>query len=108
MLRTLFGIETPSKIVGWLFNGAFPAVIHGVAAGGVAMWFTGKICKGARYEIAALITGALYTGMLILVVILSLTIEGPTVHAAEAVCQVVGLWFGLFMVLETLPRPVVA
>jgi hypothetical protein len=108
MLRTLFGIEAPSKFVGWLFNGAFPAAIHGGFAGAVAMWLTGIICKGARYDTAAWVTGGLYSGVVIVIVILSLIIQGPNVGAVEFICQLIGLWLGLTMVLETLPRHVPA
>jgi hypothetical protein len=106
-LRTLFGLEAPGAIVKWIVFQAFPGVISGGVAGAIALKLTEIICKGARYEIAAYVTGALYTGLIVMLGILTLVVSGVDLENVSStalnLCIVVGIWVGLFMMLEALP-----
>jgi hypothetical protein len=104
-LRTLFGIEAPGAILKWIMFKAFPSVIIGVVAGATAVKLTEVICKGARYEIATFVTGGIYTGLVIMLGILSLAVRGleDVSDLARALCVVIGLWLGLSTMLEALP-----
>ena len=111
-VRTLFGFEAPGAILKWIVFEAFPAAISGGVAGAIAVKLTEVICKGARYEIAAYVTGGLYTGLVIMLGGLTLAISGVDLEnvssTARNLCLVIGLWLGLFMMLEALPSPVAA
>jgi hypothetical protein len=111
-MRTLFRFEAPGAIVGWIMYVAFPAFICGGVAGAIAVKLTAVICKGARYEIAAFVTGGLYTGLVIMLVGLTLVVFGinwdNATDLARNVLVVIGLWVGLFMMLEALPSRITA
>jgi hypothetical protein len=47
-MRTLFGIETPGKILGWVVYSAFPTFVRGAVAGAVAAFLTNYAYKGPR------------------------------------------------------------
>jgi len=89
--------------VKWIVFVAFPSVISGGVAGAVAMMITRLTYKGSRYEIAAFVTGGLYTGIVIAIGSLSLAVVGLNMQIAKWLCQVIGIWIGLFLVLEQLP-----
>lgn len=106
-LRTLFGFEAPGAILKWIVFQAFPGVISGGVAGAIAVKLTEVICKGARYEIAAFVTGGIYTDLVIMLGTLTLAISGLDLenvsNTARNLCLVIGIWVGLFMMLEALP-----
>jgi hypothetical protein len=111
-LRTLFGFAAPGAIVKWIVFEAFPGIISGAVAGAIAVKLTEVICRGARYEIAAYVTGGIYTGLVIMLGILTLIISGVDLEnvssTARNLCLVIGIWLGLFMMLEALPSPITA
>src|ERR1700747_2401651 len=94
-LHALFGIETPGKIYEWVFVQALPNFIQAVTAGFVAVWLMEKIATGATYNLAPTITGALYTGFLICLLVISLPKLGVTSEMLLSTVQCVGLWAGL-------------
>jgi hypothetical protein len=107
-LRAIFGIETPGVVYEWIFAQAIPTGFQGIVAGFLAVFVTEKICKGANYVLAATITGALYTGFLICLVVLMLVWVGVTRELLLSVCQLVGLWIGLGSAAAASPRPSIA
>ena len=68
-LHFLFGIDTISKILSWIFYWIFyvemSSAIHGAVAGAVAVGVTMLICRGANIVKAAFVTGALYLDFLL-------------------------------------------
>ncbi|THD68431.1 MAG: hypothetical protein E7813_10400 [Bradyrhizobium sp.] len=68
-LRAIFGLETPGKIYGWIFTQALPDTVQAVLAGYIAVMITERICKGADNVLAVRITGGIYTGFLICLVL---------------------------------------
>jgi hypothetical protein len=80
------------------------SAVTGGVAGAIAVKLTEVICRGARYEVAAFVTGGIYTGLVIMLGILSLAVVGlqDVGDLARALCAVIGLWLGLFMMLEAL------
>src|SRR3954464_9252086 len=59
-LHALFGIETPGMVYEWIFAHAIPSLFQAIIGGFVAVWIMEKIAKGANYNLAATVTGALY------------------------------------------------
>ena len=103
-LHFLFGIDTISKILSWIFYVGMSSAVHGGVAGAVAAGVTILICRGANIVKAASVTGALYTGFLALIFMLSLFTSGITGDAVASVFQLVGLWVGLLSVAATAPQ----
>lgn len=107
-LHFLFGIDTISKILSWIFYWIFyvemSSAVHGGIAGAVAVGLTIVICRGANIAKAAFITGALYTGLMAFVFLLALLTGGFTGDEVASVFQLVGLWVGLFSVAATAPQ----
>jgi hypothetical protein len=101
-LHFLFGIDTISKILSWVFYWIFyvemAAVLRGGIAGAVSVGLTIVICRGANIAKAAFITGALYTGLIALVFFGGLFTIGITRDAVVSVFELVGLWVGLILV----------
>jgi|tagenome__1003787_1003787.scaffolds.fasta_scaffold20956567_2 hypothetical protein len=104
-MRTFFGIETPGAIIQWLFFSAFPAGVQGGVAGAIGMFITSKVYKGPNIEIAAYTAGALYTGALLVLLLLAVAVNGWKLLYIEAVVQLIGLWAGLVVSLESVKRP---
>lgn len=102
-LHALFGIDAPGQLYSWIFARAIPAAFQSAVAGFVAIYATEKICRGAKIELAAHITGALYTGALIAGVILELMMHGPVSEMLLAAVQAAGLWIGLSSAVASLP-----
>lgn len=101
-MRTLFGIETPGKIVGWVFYSAFPAFVRGAAAGAVAMLITSYIYKGVRFDLAAFVTGGMLTGVGGVSIFISYMIHGLNPSMVTIVIENVGVWIGLLAIAEHL------
>lgn len=99
-MRTLFGIEAPGKILGWLLISAFPEFIHAGVAGGIAVLLTQYAYKGPRLDLAAFVTGDLYTGIAVMAGFLSYVMHGPSLDMVLIVIEAVGLWAGLLSVAD--------
>ncbi len=104
-LRAIFGIETPGEIYEWIFAHAIPSGLQALVAGFVAVWVMEKIARGAHYALAATITGALYTGFLICLVVIGFAQVGITGDMLLGICQGIGLWIGLGSAAASLPVP---
>jgi len=104
-LHALFGFETPSMIYHWIFGEALPNFFQALIAGFVAVWLMEKIAKGANYLTAATITGALYTGFVLCLIVISLVTVGMTNAMVLATIQCVGIWCGLESAAVSLPAP---
>jgi hypothetical protein len=104
-LHAIFGIETPGQVYEWIFAQAIPSGFQALAAGFVAVWIMEKIAKGAHHTLAATITGALYTGFLICLVVIGLAQMGITSDMLLSICQGIGLWIGLGSAAASLPAP---
>ncbi len=103
-LNMFFGIDAISKILSLIFYVGMSAWVHGAIAGAVAAGLTRVICRGANILKAASITGALYTGLMVLVLLLSLSVPSNTSDSVATVFQLVGLWCGLISVAATAPQ----
>lgn len=103
-LHMLFGIDAISKVLSWIFYVGISSAVHGAIAGAVAVGLTRVICRGANIARATFITGALYTGLIALVFLLSLFTSGITGDAVASIFQLVGLWVGLISVAATAPQ----
>jgi hypothetical protein len=68
-LHALFGVEAPGAIYNFIFAKAVPNGFQAVVGGFVAVWIMEKIARGANHALAATVTGALFTGFLICLVI---------------------------------------
>jgi hypothetical protein len=104
-LHALFGIETPGMLYEWIFAHAIPSLLQAIIGGFVAVWIMEKIAKGANYNLAATVTGALYTGFLICLVALTVVKTGVTSDMLLSILQGVGLWIGLGSAAASLPAP---
>jgi hypothetical protein len=105
-LHALFGIEMPNIIYEWVFAHAIPSFIQAMIGGYFAVWVMEKLASGADYRSAALITGALYTGALICLTILTLLTAGPLVSdMLISIIECVGIWIGLNSAANELPLP---
>ncbi len=104
-LHTLFGLDAPGALYNFIFAGAVPNGVQAFVAGFVAVWLMERIAKGANYVLSATITGALYTGFFICLLIVALTVSGFTTEMLLAVCQCMGLWAGLWSAAASLPAP---
>ena len=102
-MHALFGLDKPGMIYNWVFVHAIPSGVQAGIAGYFAVWATEKIAKGANYGLAAMITGGLYTGMVVCLFILTTAAVGVTSDILLSVCQCVGLWVGLASAAATLP-----
>lgn len=103
-LRTLFGIEAPGVIINYIFFRLIPVGMQGAIAGSLAIWMTAKVYKGPKIDIAAYVTGALYTGVTIALTVVAFILKSSieaTVTAIEQACQLVGLWGGLLAMAES-------
>jgi hypothetical protein len=103
-LHFLFGIDTISKILSWIFYVGVSSAVHGGIAGAVAVGLTRLICRGANIAKAAFITGGLYTGLIALAFLVTLFTSNFTSDAVASVFQLVGLWVGLISVAVTAPQ----
>jgi hypothetical protein len=101
----LFGIETPSKLFEWIFYSAVPAFLRGAVMGGTAVTITHYAYKGTRLDLAAFVTGGLYTGVAAVNEFLSYAMHGPNPDMISIVIEVVGLWVGLISVGEIFEKP---
>jgi hypothetical protein len=104
-LRAIFGLEVPGKIYEWVFAQAIPTLMQGAIGGFFAVWLMEKIAKGAQHSLAATITGALYTGFLVCLLVISLPRVGVTNDMLLSIVQCVALWVGLGSAAATLPVP---
>ena len=103
-LHVLFGLETPNIIYEWVFAHAIPSFIQAVVASYFAVWVMEKVAQGADYRLSATITGALYTGAIICLTILTLLTIGPLPNdMLISFIQCVGLWIGLSSAANELP-----
>ena len=100
-LHMLFGIETPGKILGWVLYSAFPAFIRGWAAGSIAALLTHYAYKGPRLNLAAFVTGGVYTGIAAMSELLCYVMYGPDLKMVLIVIEAVGLWVGLRSVVDS-------
>lgn len=98
MLRTFFGIATPGLIIKWLMYEGFPSAIHGGVAGALAVLLTDRVYKGANLPIVAYATGTLFTGILLVILGLSVVLKGFDAQVIASIFQLVGLWCGLLSV----------
>jgi hypothetical protein len=104
-LRALFDFETPGALYNFIFAGAVPNGMQGLTAGFVAVWIVEKVAKGANYGLSATITGALYTGFLLCLIVITLAKLGITQEMLLSICQGVRLWIGLASAAAGLPAP---
>jgi hypothetical protein len=104
-LHRLFGLEAPGALYNFIFANALPNGFQALIAGFVAVWIMEKIARGSHYGLAAMITGALYTGFLVCLIILSFANFGITSEMLLSICQCVGLWVGLGSAAASLPLP---
>jgi hypothetical protein len=102
-LHALFGLDKPGMIYNWIFAHAIPSTVQAGVAGYFAVWAMEKIAKGANYHLAAMITGGLYTGIVICMFVISVAAFGMNSDILLAVCQCVGLWIGLEGAAAVLP-----
>jgi hypothetical protein len=94
-LRLLFGIDTISKILSWIFYFGMTAAVQGAIAGAVAIVITGWLFRSASVVGAALVTGALYTAIVVFLFALTFFEVGITHDVVISVFQMFGLWVGL-------------
>jgi hypothetical protein len=99
-LNALFGISFLSTIGGFFFSSLFPWTVHGVVTGLIAMWITQKVCPKADLRIAAYVTGAAYTGVMITLGMLVFLVAGFSKDQPHAACQVLGLWIAFHEFLK--------
>lgn len=94
-LRTLFGIETPGVVSRWIITVGFPAIIQGIVAGWLAALAANFVCPEANIATAAYSTGALYTVLALIPMILEKT--GVRLDSSDflAIVQMMGIWAGL-------------
>jgi len=104
MMRSLFSFQAPSDIIKWLMYSAVPAWLHGAIAGYFALIVTAWAYQGRNIEMAAYTTGALYSGALLMLIIMSFSIVGAKFTYVEAALQLIGLWCGLVAALQTVPN----
>jgi hypothetical protein len=102
-LHALFGFEKPAMIYSWIFVQALPSFVQSIVAGYCAVWAMEKIAKGANYSLAAMITGGLYTGILIAMLFLVIMTNRANSDLLLSVAQCVGLWLGLEGAAATSP-----
>jgi len=105
LLRMLFGIETPGKILGWVVYSAFPAFIRGWVAGSIAALLTHYTYKGPRLDLAAFVTGGVFTGIAAMSELLSYVMYGPDLKMVLIVIEAVGLWVGFLSVIVNFSTP---
>lgn len=94
----------PDFLMQWIYLTAIPIIIHGGLAGAFAVFVTRWICKGARYDLAAYATGALYSGIVLILLIYVVRMLGVTKDAVGTVIQIAGLWIGLIAALAAVRR----
>jgi hypothetical protein len=99
-LNWLFGISFFSTIGGFFFSSLFPWTVHGVVTGLIAMWVTQRACPKADLKVAAYVTGAAYTGVMITLGMLVFLVAGLSNDLPHAACQVLGLWMALHAFLK--------
>ncbi len=110
-LRATFGAATPGLILQWIYSEAIPALLHGGLSGAFAVLATRWIYRGARCDLAAYVTGALYSGLVLILLVWVVGMLGLTKDAVGSVVQIAGLWIGLLVALPSrrgpspLPRP---
>jgi hypothetical protein len=102
-LRAIFGIEAPGVLFNFLMFRLIPNFGQGLAAGAFAIWVTGKFFKEAPLETIAYMTGALYTGMILMAVVLMFALRGAItagIGFAEELFRFGGLWVGLVFMAD--------
>lgn len=107
-LHALFGFEKPGMIYDWVFLHAVPSFMQAGVAGFCAVWAMERIAKGANHNLAAMITGGLYTGIVISLFLLTLAaagLNGVNSDVLLSIVQCVGLWVGLEGAAAALPTP---
>jgi hypothetical protein len=103
-MRTLFGIEAPGKVVGWILYTAMTAFIRGVATGAVTVLITNYIYKGARIDLAAFVTAGILTGVAAISIFISYMTKGLNPSMLAIVIETVGIWVGFVSVVEHLQK----
>ena len=104
-LHALFGFEKPGVIYNWVFAHAIPSFAQAGIAGFCAVWAMEKIARGANHHLAAMITGGLYTGIVVCLFILTIaTAARVTSDSLLSIVQCTGLWIGLESAAATLAR----
>jgi hypothetical protein len=113
--RVLFGLEAPGQLYRWVLFSGFPVFVHGVLTGLIAILSTNFFCKGANLRIAAVFAGALYTGLSVGVIVISLVFiimrRGTALSEytdladslAVSVILLAGLWVGLLTGIASVP-----
>jgi hypothetical protein len=104
-MHTLFGIETPGKVLTWTIYSAFPAFIRGAVAGSIAAFSTHYAYKGPKLDLAVFVTGGLFTGVAAMSEFLSYVMHGPDLSMLLIVIEAVGLWVGLLSVANSYSTP---
>jgi len=95
---------SPDFLLQWIYLTAIPIIIHGGLAGAFAVFVTRWICKGARYDLAAYATGALYSALVLILLVCVVRMLGVTKDAVGTVVQIAGLWIGLIAALAIVRR----
>ena len=104
-LHALLVLEKPRVIYNWVFAHAIPSFAQAGIAGFCAVWAMKKIARGANYHLAAIITGGLYTGIVVCLFILTIaTAARVTSDSLLSIVQCTGLWIGLESAAATLAR----
>ena len=104
-MRTLFGIETPGKVLAWIVFSAFPAFLRCAVAGSIAAALTHYAYKGPRLDLAVFMTGGLFTGVAAMTEFLSYVRHGPDLSMVIIVIEAVGFWVGLLAVANSYSTP---
>jgi hypothetical protein len=102
-LRALFGIEWPSLLIKFIFFKLIPVGVQGGFAGAIAVWLTAKATVGVELHSPALVTGSLYTGMVVLLGIILVTTRpsgDAVLSIIEETVRLIGLWIGLLSTAE--------
>ena len=103
-LHFLFGIDWLAKPLAWIFVVGLASAIRGGVAGAIAVAVTRCLCRRANILKAAIVTGTVYTVVVVLAFIVSLFTIGIDSDAVASVLELIGLWIGLFSVAATAPQ----
>jgi hypothetical protein len=99
-LHMVFGIDSLRNVVMWILVHGVGEAFQGAIAGFVGAALTGLICRGANILKAVCITGAIYTGLMCIVFLISIVGGWAGTDVTDevgSVFQIAGLWCGLMI-----------
>ena len=104
-LRAWFGLDAPGKLYEFIVRAGIPQFVQGLIGGAGALFLTSRVFRNANLKVVALATAGFYIALTLLSAAIEIQKEGLTILVGAAVCQTIGVSFGLLaMLLDTQKR----